>query len=144
MGGQQSQISDVSDLRCPPNSYFTKVQTRSGGMVDKIELWCKDGTYLSKGKEGGSLNNAFECSQGFDEIKFRAGNKVDSIQFKCSDGRWSDRWGGTGGDEHHIKTCSETQKVIKGLNSIGLREDVLSAGTDISKIVDCGDRVNCR
>lgn len=143
MGQQQSQISDVSDLRCPPNSYLTKVRTRSGGMVDKIELWCKDGTYLSKGGNGGSLNNDFECSQGFDEIKFRAGVKLDSIQFKCSDGRWSDRWGGTGGDEHHRKDCSEKQKVVIGLNSIGLRENVLSAGTDISRIVDCGDRINC-
>jgi hypothetical protein len=143
MGGQQSQIQDVSDLRCPPNSYFTKVKTRSGVMVDKIELWCKDGTYKSKGRDGGGENNAFECSQGFDEIKFRTGDKLDSIQFRCSDGRWSDRWGGTGGSETHRKNCSEIQKVITGLSSIGIKENVLSAGTDIDKIIECGDRVNC-
>lgn len=143
MGGKQSRISDVSDLRCPPNSYFTKVRTRSGHYVDKIELWCKDGTYMSKGRDRGGQNNYFNCSQGFDEIKFRTGDKLDSIQFRCSDGEWSDRWGGTGGGETHRKDCSEKQKVITGLSSIGIRENVLSAGTDIDKIIECGDRVDC-
>lgn len=143
MGGSGPQIVDVTDLRCPPNSYFTKIKTRSANLVDKIELWCSDGTRREKGGEGGSENPTFECPQGFDQIKFRAGSNIDSIQVRCSNGIWSDRWGGTGGSEIHRSDCYNTQQVLTGLNSIGTRDGKLAAGTDIEKTLECGNRVNC-
>jgi hypothetical protein len=143
MGPAPSKIQDVEDLKCPPNSYFTKIQTRAGDMVDKIELWCKDGTYKSKGGNGGDLKDAFVCEQGFDEMKLRVGNAIDNLQVRCSNGTWSNKWGGNGGSEYHIKACSDAQKVVTGLNSIGTYENKIATNTEITRIVDCGDRVNC-
>lgn len=143
MGNPPPNLLDVSDLRCPTNSYFTKIRTYTGDMVNKIELECSDGTLLSKGGSEGSKNSRFDCPLGFDQIRFRTGANIDSIQVRCSNGEWSNAWGGSGGTEYHRTDCFNDQKVITGLKSLGTRDNRLAPGTDIDKTIECGNRVNC-
>lgn len=137
MGG----VTDRKDLRCSTGKYINKIGTRSGWMVDKVELWCTDGSYQKIGGEGGGYNNPFVCDSGFDEIRVKAGEKIDGIQFKCSDGRWSDWWGGQGGAEYKRK-C-EDNKVITGFFGLGTRDNMVAPATEISNILECGNRVDC-
>lgn len=146
MGNAPSGVADIGDMRCPSGKYITKVKTRSGGAIDKLEIWCNDGTYHVKGGGGGNQNDEFSCPNGFSEITARAGDNmkdanVDQLQFKCSDGRWSPRWGGTGGSEYK-KPCDGAQ-VITGLANLGTRNGILAPAGEFSNVVKCDDRVDC-
>lgn len=141
--GQQPGIANVKDLRCPPGRYFTKVKARKGALVDKVQLWCNDGSYFEQGGGGGEETPEFSCDRGFDQIRLRVGNNLDQIQFRCSDGRWSDKWGGNGGSEYLRTNCSDVSKVLTGLVGLGTKDNVIALGSDVERTIECGDRQDC-
>jgi hypothetical protein len=136
-------VGYIRDLRCPPGKYFNKVKTHSGSLLDKLEMWCTDGTYQEAMGPGGGSPYEFDCARGFDEIKIRAGSKVDGMQLRCSDGRWTEWRGGHGGEEKYIKKCADKGQILTALTGVGFQGGVLALANDADRSVECGYRVDC-
>lgn len=83
------------NFQCPPGSYITKFNGRSGSQLDKIGIECSDGaTVLSDGGNGGTAFQIDSNGDGFRSIMstgFNGGNEYQSFNghgYAGDNGKW--------------------------------------------------------
>lgn len=131
VGPQGGSFSPTTGYQyiCPPGTYVTGFNGRSGDVLDRIgPLRCSDGSLTTGAAGGPSGGNPFVAvsATGYSGIRVRAGTLLDSLTL-IPVGSGAQSFGGSGGNDKPAMDCPPGFS-IAGIFGLTTPADVISIG----------------